>query len=170
MNLTETKPKARIILIGIAIFIVIILVIAIFSLFKREKAPQPSPSPQIAPNKIVPPTKKPEELAQTVQEIRKEIIASEIANRKGDIILFDSTNYEIAFIPPMEVFFVTIYKDPAEGFKKEAQDWFKNFDLKQEDLCDLSVRFVLGNFEIRKTNPSFTSLPDGCTGQPLTKP
>lgn len=169
MDLTQLKSNFKPFAV---VIIVIALIVVGFALFwpKGQKAPSVTPSPPIAPNTIVPPQKEPQELPKTIQEIRKTILSKQIEDRSGDIILFENENYQIAYIPAPNVFFVTIYKDPATQFKQEAQNWFKDFGFKQEDLCDLPVRFVLGNFEIRKTNPTFTSLPDGCTGQPATKP
>ncbi len=172
MNLTELKPKARLFFIVIIIFIVIILIIVVISSFTKKESKETQPSPSIAPNVILPPQIEPEKLPPSVQEIRQQIINSFIRNEAGDLLLFEHENkaYRIEYIPAPDVFFVKIFNDPAIQFKQESQNWFKDFGLKQEDLCDLPVRFVLGNFEIRKTNPAFTSLPDGCTGQPQNKP
>jgi hypothetical protein len=61
-----------------------------------------------------------------------------------------------------DFFLATILKEPIEKNKKNAQDWFLKFGLSQSDLCNLPVRFGLGSFEFKKTNPSFTPFPDGC--------
>jgi len=170
MNLTENKRQLQILTIGAALVVFIILVVVVISLVGRKKPVTSPPKPSIAPNVVIPPQTKPEDLQPDVIEIRKKIIASQIGNRSGDILLYQADSYIIEYIPAPDVFFVTINKDPAPEAKQQAQEWFLDFGLQQSDLCDLPVRFILDNFEIRKTNPTFTSLPDGCTGEPLKKP
>lgn len=170
MTLTESGWKLRTLVVAVAALFLVIAIIVIFTLVNRKSKPSLSPQPLIAPNVIIPPQKKPEDLSSSVQEIRKKIIASQIANVGGDILLYKTAAFKIEYVPTPNIFFVTVNKDPATEAKASAQKWFLDFGLKQEDLCDLPVRFVLGNFEIRKTNPTFTSLPDGCTGEPLKKP
>ena len=170
MNLTENKRLFQLLTIAIVLIIFVILAMVIFSLFGRRKPVTSPPKASIAPNIVIPPQTKPEDLQPDVIEIRKKIIASQIDNRGGDILLFQADSFVIEYIPAPDVFFVTIDKDPASEAKQQAQKWFLDFGLQQNDLCDLPVRFILDNFEIRKTNPTFTSLPDGCTGEPLKKP
>lgn len=157
-------------LVGIGAIVIVLVVVLVYSFFPGKKSEQPQPSPSIAPNVIIPPQVDPETLPADVKKIREEIIAKQIANNHGDILLHQADSFKIEYIPSPDVFFVTISKDPAIAAKKQAQDWFLDFGLKQSDLCDLPVRFVLRNFEVRKTNANFTSLPDGCSGTPLKKP
>lgn len=163
MNLTKSKKPLLILLIASTFLIGALLILILYSYKNRQRLePQPTPVPPIAENIIVPPTVNPETLPQDVKAIRQKIIASAVKDNRGDLLLYQTSSFKIEFIKTPNVFFVTIANDPAESAKREAEAWFISFGLKQQDLCDLPVRFVLGNFEIRRTNPSFTSLPDGC--------
>jgi len=176
MNLTQYKSKFQLLFAGAVVIILILVIASAFSLLGGKKteeeiplktsAPQSSPrqtAPTLAPNIIVPPQKSPESLPDDVKTTREKIIASQIANEQGDLLLYQSETYSIEYIPSPNVFFVKILKDPAQTAKKNAQSWFLNFGLAQSDLCDLPVRFILSTRELRETNPNFTSLPDGCT-------
>src|SRR3990167_3465916 len=172
MNLTELRKKSPFLITGIIIVSVLLLIIIILSFKKRAVQPSssPSPSPSIATNFIIPSKIKPEQLPDDIKEIRKKVIASQIADNHGDILLRKTDTFIIEYIPSPDLFIVTIKKDPAEEAKKQAQEWFLNFGLKQQDLCNLPVSFILWTFDLRRTNPDFTSLPDGCTGTPTQKP
>lgn len=115
-----------------------------------------------AKNQIAIPEKSPEELPANVQEIRKKLYAKPIADHNGDLLLAQTDAWIIEYIPTPQLFLVTIRKDPADTAKKDAERWFLDAGLKQEDLCDLPVRFLLGSEELRRTNINFTSLPNGC--------
>lgn len=168
MNLTQIQPKAKIIFVIIVVLLIVVIITMLISSSKKEKTqPQAQPTPSIAPNIIAPPTKKTEELQENIQRIKKRIIESKIKEVDGDLILVEDTNYRISYISLANVFFVDILKDPAEIHRKAAQDWFLQFGLKQEDLCDLPVRFVLSTLEIRKTNPNFNNQPDNCQATPI---
>lgn len=169
MNLTETKWKFQTLIVLVTAFLFVIAIVVVFTMVNRKRQITPSPQPSIAPNVIIPPETKSENLPSDVQETRKKIIATQIENRQGDILLYKAGSFIIEYVPTPDIFFVTINNDPVTEAKQQAQKWFLDFGLAQSDLCDLPVRFVLGNFEIRKTNPTFTSLPDGCTGEPLKK-
>lgn len=115
-----------------------------------------------AKNQIAIPTKSPEELPPNVQAIRKQLYANPLENHNGDLLLAKSAAWVIEYIPTPELFLVTIVQDPADTAKNQAVRWFLNAGLLQEDLCDLPVRFLLGNEQLRRTNINFTSLPNGC--------
>ena len=177
MNLTELRKKSPI-LFGVVALIVVILFIVIISAFFNRPKPIPStgPSPEtaskedIAPNIIIPPKIGPEQLSPETKEIREKVVASKIADNHGDILLHKTGSFIIEYIPSPDLFIVTIKKDPAGEAKEQAQEWFLNFGLKQQDLCNLPVSFILWTFDLRRTNPDFTSLPDGCTGTPTQIP
>lgn len=172
MNLTQVKSKFYLVIIAFVIIVVVVGLISIISFKNNSGSQNPSPqtAPSIAPNVIVPPKKKPTDLPSDIQEIRKKIIASQIGKTGGDILLYKTASFVIEYIPTPDIFFVTISKDPALDAKQQAQKWFLDFGLQQNNLCDLPVRFILGNLQIRKTNPNFTSLPDGCSTSSTTKP
>lgn len=162
MSLTENKKLFQIIL-GVAVIMIAVLVFSVFTVLRNDKNEQP-----VSPNTVVPPSKN-ITLTPSVSEIKKEIINNPLSNNKGDLMLYKTDNFYIEYITAPDVFFVKINKDPQKS-KQEAQQWFLGRGLKQEDLCTISVRFVLANFEIRRESPDFSSLPDGCTGEPITKP
>lgn len=174
MNLTQIKTKFYLFIIAIVIIIGIVIVASILSLKSKKEIPEPplqtTASPTIAPNIIIPPAKDTQTLSPTTQDIRKQIINGYLVDENGDLLLYKTDALRIEYIPSPDVFFVKIYKDPATTYKKQAQNWFLAFGLNQTDLCNLPVRFILSNSTVRKTNPQFHSLPDGCTGTPLTKP
>jgi len=172
MNLTQLREKLPVFAIPTVILVLLLTVAIVLALKTRGPGVVPAPTPPVsrfgptatvAPNKITPPKIKPQQLPANVQQIREKIIASQIANRGGVVVLFQSDSFIIRYIPTPDMFFVTIFKEPVATLKKQAQDWFLNFGLKQSDLCDLPVRFVLSSRELRARNPGFTSLPDGCS-------
>jgi len=167
MKLSEIQPKFKFIALFTSIGIlglVVILIIA-FSSFKKPVQPQAKPS--IAPNNIVPPTKKTEELPKNVQTIKQQIVESATENKGGDLTLQKNEAFIIRYIPAPNVFMVTLLQRPAETYKSQAEDWFKKYGLKQEELCNLPVRFSLGTNKLRKENPNFSSLPKDCSGSPV---
>lgn len=167
MDLTQIKHRLPIIAPVVVIIVLIILIAFVYAFFNpREKPPtptsQPTPTPTAAPYKLLPEKVEPEKLPVDVQTTREKIIASQIENRRGDLILYKPGPYEITYIPTPKIFFVTLFQNPVEVYKKQAQNWFLNFGLKQTDLCDLPVRFVFGSRELKNANPNFVQLPDGC--------
>lgn len=163
ISLTENKRLFRLLLSSSVVAGIIVLVVVAFSVFNLTRKKGPSQAqPPIAPNIIVPPKVNPETLPAGIKAIRQKIISSQIGENHGDILLYQTDTYQIEYIPTPNVFFVTINADPAPQAKNETQQWFLSFGLEQEDLCNLPVRFILGNLDVRKTNPEFTSLPDGC--------
>lgn len=160
MTLKESKKFLPLIILAL----IIVLIMTIVSIFSGKKTPQPSPIPK-APNFIAPYSTSSADLPPKIQEIRKKIIESQILNNYGDILLHQTETYKIEYITSPNVFFVTINKDPAEEAKKDAEAWFLKFGLTQEELCNLPVRFVLGNIEVRQTNLNFSSLPNSCANQ-----
>lgn len=162
MNLYQNQKKLQII-VGACLFFVLAMVIGVlFSLNTGKKTP-------LAPNKIVPPQVAPESLPKEVKDLKAKLIGKTIKNNNGDLLIYQSQNFYIEYISSPQVFFVKILKD-AEKSKLEAQNWFKEQGAKQEDLCTLPVRFFLSTIEVRKENLKFSSLPEGCTGQPVTNP
>lgn len=170
MELTRFKEKSAFIIFGAFAVILLTITFLGFALFSprgtTEKTPRPTilPTPKatVSPNVIWPPRIKPEDLPADIKSIKEKIIAVQISNRGGDIILHQPGSYEIIYVPTLKAFFVPIYKDPAETHRKEAQDWFLKFGLKQADLCNLPVRFTLFDRQLKDTNPNFKYLPDGC--------
>lgn len=163
MNLYNNQKKLQII-VGACLFFVIAMAIGIlFSLNTGKKAAP------IAPNKIVPPQVTPESLPKEVKDLKSKLIGKTIKNNNGDLLLYQSQNFYIEYITSPQVFFVTILRE-VDKSKIQAQEWFKEQGAKPEDLCNLPVRFVLGSIEARKENLNFSSLPDGCSNQPLTNP
>ena len=169
INLTLLRSKVKFIILGAAVILIIIAAIIISTFGKKDATPRNQTSTSTEPNAIAPPQTKSENLSEDIKVVRKKIIDSQIANRNGDIILYESENYQIEYIPTPDVFFVRIFRDPASIYKKEAQEWFLKFGLKQQELCSLPVRFLLTSFELRKSNSSFTSLPDNCDAPTLKK-
>lgn len=109
------------------------------------------------------PDKKPEELPKGVQDIRQEIIDGYRIDRNGDLLLYRTTHYEIEYITGFDFFFVNINLGDPEAAKTDAENWFKDFGLAQEDLCDLPVRFLIREPALYDANPGFSTLPNGCS-------
>ncbi|HBG82165.1 MAG: hypothetical protein UU05_C0014G0019 [Candidatus Curtissbacteria bacterium GW2011_GWA1_40_47] len=171
LTLTNIQPRLKIILFAGIVGIILIIVIGIvLASLPSQKLPSKkpstiasSPTPITNPEVIIPPKEEREKLPIDVKTIRKKIIDSKIDERGGDVILYESSAHRIIYVPNIDIFFVMILEDPAAEIKKEAQLWFLNFGLEQIDLCDLPVRFTLFNQQLKKTNPNFNILPDGCT-------
>ena len=157
LTLTNIQPRLKIILFAGIVGIILIIVIGIvLASLPSQKLPSKKPSTiASSPTPITNPI--------DVKTIRKKIIDSKIDERGGDVILYESSAHRIIYVPNIDIFFVMILEDPAAEIKKEAQLWFLNFGLEQIDLCDLPVRFTLFNQQLKKTNPNFNILPDGCT-------
>lgn len=163
MTLSQNQNKFRIIFAVAASLVLILLVILIISFItggkKQEELPEAQPS--ITTQKLIPPTKGREPQPLDVQKIKNQLIENPIED-KGDKILEITDNFRIVYVPTPDIFFVQITKDPAQGAKVQAQDWFVQKGLAQGDLCNLPVRFLLFNASLKKTNPNFNPLPDGC--------
>ncbi len=163
MTLTKNRKIFQI-AIGTVVLIVLVILISIIFALRSSKKDETS---KIAPNKIVPPqTSQP--ITQSVQSLIDKLIASPLKNTNGDLLLYESNNFYIEYITSAKVFFVKIKRDPDKS-KRESQKWFISKGFKQEDLCTISVRYILTNLDLRKENPTFSSLPDGCAGEPLSK-
>lgn len=164
MNLTENRNKFVIITVILAIVLLVILSASFMSGFKKN--PQPNditntPSTKIDPQKFLPPQKVKEQEPKRARDIRQEIILS-TSDKNGDKIAFSSVNYRIIYVPTPDIFFVQIFKDPADSYRRQAQDWFIQKGLTQTDLCNLPVRILLFDPGLKKTNPNFNYFPDGC--------
>lgn len=164
MTLNANKKVFQIIVITSALFIVVLVITIIITIVTGNKK---GPS-NIAPNKIVPPQANPV-VPQAVGDIKAQIIKSALQNRNGDYLLYKTDNFTIQYISAPNVFFVEIAKD-AQKSKEQGQKWFLDKGLKPEDLCSLSVRFVLTTKEVRQEVKDFSSLPEGCSGSPISKP
>lgn len=168
VNLTQFKKFYPILIAAGLLFSIIILFGLILLFSGRQKTdlkPSPTAFPTPSPTKrseLLPPKIEQEKIPPNVREIRAKIIASQIETRGGDVMLFKSSAYEIVYLPTLDVFYVLISQDPAETHKKQAQNWFISFGLKQADLCDLPVRFTLRTITLKKSNPNFSGFPDGC--------
>lgn len=162
LTLSQNQNKLKLALILAGSFILILLVLIIFSSIKKTKPKQALPQPSISAQTLIPPKAEIEKQPQSIKDIKQKIIASPIENNGGDLILYKTDSFRISYVPILEIFFVDILRDPAQTAKKQAQDWFLNFGLKQEELCDFPVRFSLFNINLKKTNPNFSLLPDGC--------
>jgi hypothetical protein len=110
----------------------------------------------------LPESRDPATQSPSLQRARARILKQQIENRGGDIILADTSRYEIAYIPTPNIFLVTIRSEPVETIKREQEEWFMQFGLSPQDLCDLPVRFLLSAYTLRAANPDFVSLPSGC--------
>lgn len=163
MTLTQNKKIFQVIIGVVALIIVVILISIIFALSSSKKADQKTIS-----YAIVPPQKD-VVLSTNIQELKKNLIASPIKNDNDDLLLYKDTNFYIEYITSPDVFFVKITSN-TKSSKQDAQKWFTSKGFKQEDLCLISVRFMLTTTDLRKENPNFSSLPDGCSGQPIKKP
>lgn len=177
MDLTQLREKLPVFSIPLILLVVVIIIVAslVFRAGKQQRTPAPTPTPESGfslptttpipggATKVIPPKEEVGKLSAEVKEIRRKIISGYIANQGGDLLLYKTDSFEIEYIPPGDIFFVKIYQDPAAEAKKQAQNWFTGFGLKQEDLCGLPVRFFLSSFELKKTNPNFNILPDGCS-------
>jgi len=167
LKLIDVQSRFKIIFVAGILLVGLIFVILVVSLTNRQEPSlkekgQTQASPLINPQVVIPPKTEREKLPKDVQQIREKIIAAQIVNEKGDIVLYTSSSYRIIYVPTPDIFFVMISKEPVQNFQQEAQKWFLNFGLEQSDLCDLPVRFVLTERQLKQANPNFNILPDGC--------
>lgn len=169
MQLSDFANSRKLILGAIGTVIVVILIVIVFSLLSKQKSAPTTKTESSVPetnstqiNKVPAPIVSPESIPASVKDIKTEIIKNPIKDDNGDLILEENTNYQIKYVPPADVFFVYISQSPNES-KNSAETWFKNFGLEQNDLCQLSIRFLLKDLSLRQQNPGFTSLPTGCT-------
>lgn len=139
-------------------FTLIALLIGAFVLFQKNNSKNPQES---AATKIFPSKDERAKLSQDIQKIKQEIIAAKIPNKGKDILLYKDAAIEIEYIPSPDIFLVKVHKEPPDTYKKQAQGWFLESGLKESGLCILPVRFVL-DFKLKKANPNFSPLPDGC--------
>ncbi len=174
MNLTEIRSKYGLLLIIGGTIVIALTAASLFYIYrpkpKTQKAPasqtetqqETIPSPSTGKlNKVVAPPQN-QTVPPDLQQIQQKILNNPIANVNGDIILKTTDSYEVKYVPGPNVFFITIFKNPADSFKKEAQNWFLTFGLQQKDLCNLPIRFLIRDFKLRGQNPNFSSTPDGC--------
>lgn len=159
MTLSQNRKLFQIAIASVTLFIVLVLAIPVaLNLLSKD-------GKDATISGIVPPAKT--ALPGPIQNIKQQIINSALQNKNGDLLLFETEDFAIEYISTPNVFFVTI-RDNPEKSRDLSQKWFIEKGLGQEDLCDFSVRFRY----IRKPGEkaSFSSLPDGCSGQPLSKP
>ena len=95
INLTLLRSKVKFIILGAAVILIIIAAIIISTFGKKDATPRNQTSTSTEPNAIAPPQTKSENLSEDIKVVRKKIIDSQIANRNGDIILYESENYQI---------------------------------------------------------------------------
>lgn len=158
MNLNQNKKLLRVLIASTGLFLILVFVIPIgINYFSKENK-------QEKVGGIVPPSKT--TLPEPIEALKQAIIRSALKNTNGDLLLHETENYKIEYITAPNIFFVTI-RNNTEDSRDESQKWFRDKGLKQEDLCDFSVRFRYIRKPGEKAN--FSSLPDGCTGEPLSK-
>lgn len=158
MNLSQLKKTLPRYFIPLAL---ILLVISIFVIYILIKQGSKDSNVRTQSTKVIPPKEERANLPLEIQKIRQNIIDAKILEKNGDLLLFKNDAIEIEYIPSPDIFFVKILKEPPQTYKKQAQDWFLKFGPNQSDLCSLPVRFIL-DFSLKKTNPNFSPLPDGC--------
>ena len=101
-------------------------------------------------------------LAQSKKDIKQKIIDSKAKEINGDFIIKETEKYKVVYVPTLKIFFVTIKAEPVNSAKEEAQKFFRDFGLSQNDLCSLPVRFNITDFTIKNSNKNFNYLPDSC--------
>jgi len=162
LTLSQIKPKLILAVPVLVVLFVVFTLVAIFTSGKKTPAPSAIPQSSINPQVLIPPKQTTETKTQDIKQIRDKIIASQIAQDKGDIILFTSPAYRIIYVPTPDIFFVMITKDPQTS-RDASQKWFLDFGLNQDNLCTLPVRFVINDFQLKKQFPDFNPLPDNCS-------
>jgi hypothetical protein len=157
ISLNENKRKLQFAVVG-AIFIALLALIVpiLFSLSSKKVA-----TPGLTVEKVIPPNNQTEKLPQDIKAKKQKIIDGKIKEDKGDYIIYDANNFKIVYLPSREIFFATITSEPVVKNRENVQNWFKKFDLNQEDLCELPLRLLV-DFKLKKDNPNFSPLPDGC--------
>ena len=158
MQLTDFKNKFSKYSLIICIILVLFLVLAGTIIFRRNAT---NKSGNSQPVKVIPSKQDIANLPSDTKKIRQKILEGKEIIKGKDLTLYKDDNYEIEYVPTPDIFFVKILRDPVQIYKNQAQDWFINFGLKQTDLCTFPVRFFL-DFKLKKTNPNFSALPDGC--------
>jgi len=161
LNLTKTKQKLKFI---IPVILLLVVALAISTgLYLKSKSPKPGKPQETQPKFVIPSLSTRQQLPNNIQAIKKQIIESQIANERGNIVLYTSNEYKIIYVPTPDFFLATILKEPLETYKLEAQNWFYKFGLKQTDLCNLPLRFGLDSTDFSKTHPDFSPFPEGCS-------
>jgi len=112
---------------------------------------------------VIPPLEGRPSPTKNAQDIKKEIIASKISDQTGTLIIYKTSSYIVTYVPTPDIFFVNILQKPFDANKNQAEKWFLNFGLKQEDLCTLPVRFSVGFQASIKEKSSYNPFPAGCT-------
>lgn len=156
INLSQYQKKLQLATIGAIIIGVLALLLPI--LFLNKKMPE---TPTLTVEKMIPPQNQTENIPQDMKTKKQKIIDSKIKVDKGDYIIYESADFKIIYLPSREIFFTTINKEPVVKNRENAQNWFKKFDLKQEDLCNFPVRLLV-DFKLKNDNPDFNPLPDDC--------
>lgn len=161
MNLSSVKKIFPIIA---AVFIIIVIILLVIPLMNRQDSPDTN---QPVVNNTSPTTfresiENVNKLPKNIKDTRQEIINGFLEDNKGDLLLHQTNDYKIEYIPSLDIFYINISKEPVDIYKQQAQDWFLNYDLEQSDICNFSIRFILA-FELKTTNPDFSNLPNGCS-------
>src|SRR3989344_5435676 len=92
---------------------------------------------------ILTPKNQRNKLPDTAENIKQEMIKNNNGENKGVLILYNTPSYKIEYIPTPDIFLVTILKTPIDQNKLAAEDWFKEFGLAENEICNLPVRFSL---------------------------
>lgn len=158
ISLNESKKKLQLGVLGAVIIGLLVLMIPILFLKSSKKVGAPT----LTVEKMIPPQSQTEKIPQDIKTIKQTIIDAKIKEDNGDYIIFESVDFKIIYLPSREIFFVTILRERVAKNKQNAEDWFKKFGLKQEDLCNLPVRFMV-DFNLKKNNLNFNPLPSGCS-------
>ena len=164
VSLQQIKPKViTIIAIFVAIAFGLLLLIWIQS--GKQKNGHINNQPTQKYTEVIPPLEGRPSPTKNAQDIKKVIIASKISEQNGTLIVYKTSSYIVTYVPTPDIFFVNILKIPFDTNKNQAEKWFLNFGLKQEELCTLPVRFSVGFQAPMKEKLSYNPFPNGCTSK-----
>ena len=146
---------------------VLLIVVIVLALKPKPKGP---PQPQtklpesvsgLAKEEVIPPISERDKPTDKVETIKQEILNRKIGEDNGTVILFKSEAYIIKYVPTPNLFLVTILSTPVIQNKTDAEKWFKDFGLSENEICKLPMRFSLGITDPNFKEP-FNPFPSGC--------
>lgn len=155
LNLNQNKKKLQILVISIVVLLAGFFIIPILLISKNQK-------PNLTVEKLIPPQQEIDKIKTESKDIKQKIIDSKEKEINGDFIIKETEKYKIVYPPTLKIFFVTIKAEPVNSSKEEAQKFFRDFGLSQNDLCSLPVRFSIADYTIKNRNKNFNLLPDNC--------
>jgi hypothetical protein len=126
----------------IILIIVLLLAVIATALFFTGKQQKPNQKKGFSQTEISQIQGKTTPLTQTAGQIKSKVTSSPLRENGGDRTLEENKEFSITYVPKADMFFVFIYKEPAQQYKNFAQSWFISKGFNKKDLCALGIKFV----------------------------